>query len=189
MTTRIRVALAAAAVLLPVSGCLEAPGIEETWTRLDLETPAPFDSVAVGDSTAIVVHGEITYRSILTGGIIADVRVAPGIPPAEVRLGPDAPRMRMLQDVDRILAGSTLVGRAVIPFTGWDHLIQNVDADFSCLVPPDSTGGGVYLVVYLADIDEVELPGGGKRIDVTPYDFEAQQVLPTGAVLVPGGGP
>jgi hypothetical protein len=188
MSPRLRIVLAAV-FLLGASGCLQAPGIDQTWTRLDLKTPAPFDSVAVGDTAMVAVHGEITYRSILTGGIIADLRVAPGIAPSTVRLGPDAPRMRMLQDVNRILAGSTLAGRAVIPFTGWDHLIQDFDAEFPCRIPPDSLGGGVYLVVYLADIDEIELPGGGKTYDVTPFDLEAKEVLPTGAVLVPGGSP
>jgi hypothetical protein len=173
---------------LALAGCLGEPGIEDTWTRLDLSSPTAGESVAVGVDT-LVVRGEVVYRSILTGFIVAEVRVSDVIAPNMVNLDADAERMDVLDDVDRILQNSTSAGFGAVPFTGWDHLIQDVNVALAADVPAPPPGGGVYLVLYLADGEEVELPTGEEVLVIDPFDFRATEVLPMGVELSPGGAP
>jgi hypothetical protein len=111
------------------------------------------------------------------------------IAPDMVNLDPDAERMDVLGDVERILQNSTSAGFGAVPFTGWDHLIQSVNVGFSADVPAPPPGGGVYLVLYLADGEEVELPTGEEILVIDPFDFRASEVLPAGIELSPGGAP
>jgi hypothetical protein len=180
--------LAAAGAGLLLAGCLGEPGIEDTWTRLDLASPTAQDTVAVGPDS-LVVTGEVVYRSVLTGYIVAEIRVSDVIAPTMVNLDPDAERMDVLEDVDRILQNSTSAGFGAVPFTGWDHLIQDVTVSFSADIPAAPAGGGVYLILYLADGEEVELPTGEEILVIDPFDFRAREVLPAGLELRPGGAP
>lgn len=182
-------------VLLPVlglilaqTGCLGEPGIEDTWTRLDIKTPDQGTDVTVGTGTAIHLEGEVVYRSILTGAIVAEIRVSDTVAPVQVDLGNTEDRVAVLEDVDRILQNSTSAGFGVVFFTGWDHLIQGVDIDFTADVPAAPPGGGVYLLFYLADAEEVELPTGEEILVIDPFDFQDTQVLPIGVELNPTTG-
>jgi hypothetical protein len=189
---KLHIAIAGGALsflLLGADGCLEAPGIEETWTRLDLVSPASTVPVAPGDSVSLPVRGEVVYRSILTGAVVADVRVTTDIRPSDVRLDAGAPRLELLRDVDRILAGSVSAGVATLPFAGWNHLIQDVNLTIPCSIPADPGAGGVFLLFYLADAEEVEQPSGEKILVITPFDFNTTQVLPTGVALIPEVAP
>jgi hypothetical protein len=180
--------LLAAGACLSLAGCLGEPGVEDTWTRLDLASPTGKDTVSVGPDS-LVVTGEVVYRSILTGFIVAEIRVSDVIAPTMVNLDADAERMDVLDDVDLILQNSTSAGFGAVPFTGWDHLIQNVTVGVSADIPAAPPGGGVYLLLYLADGDEVELPTGEEILVIDPFDFRSSEVLPTGLELRPGGAP
>jgi hypothetical protein len=96
----------------------------------------------------------------------------------------------MAQDIDRILLNSVSMGRAIRAVTGWDHLIQRVDFNFSAPVPAagDSSmgpGGGLFLLCYLGSGVKLELPSGADSIIVTPYNSSNYQILPVGMGFAP----
>jgi hypothetical protein len=139
------------------------------------------------------VETDITYRSILTGFAIADLRVSPTMTPASVHVTPDAPRQPMAQDIDSLLQNSYSVGRATRAVTGWDHLIQRIDFSFNAAVPAvlDSTGmssGGLFLVCYLGSGDRVERIGMSDTLIVTPFKSADYRILPVGMTFQPAAG-
>jgi hypothetical protein len=171
-------------VTLP--GCLGEPEIEERWTRLDVDDLETLGDQPAGTGVEIHVQGEVVYRSILTGAIVAEVRIGNGITPPT--FDPEAPRLEMLDAVDRVLASSTSAGFGVMMVTGWDHLIQDIDITFTADIPADPGSGGCYLLVYMADAEEVELPTGEEILVITPFDHTATEVLPLGVRVIPGAG-
>jgi hypothetical protein len=181
--------LFAALCFLSLAGCLSEPEIEDRWTILEVSSPARLSPVAPGTAVSVTLKGEIIYRSVITGAIVAEVRVSDVLGPGDVNLDPEAPRMDVLRDVDRILANSVSAGFGVAPFTGWDHLIQDVEIAFTADIPAAvPSGGGVYLLFYLADAEEVELPTGEEIIVIDPFDFESKEVFPIGVELTPSAG-
>ena len=181
--------LALAACALPLSGCFDAPKIEDRWTRIDLEganhVPNQFVTPGVRDSIALTAT--IIYRSILTGYAVAELRASSTIGNGSVVLHPDAKREPMALDIDRILANSVSVGRVVRPVTGWDHLMQTLDLSFAA-VPPASvgTGGatsGLFLLCYLGSGEEIELSDGSDSVAITPFVSTQYQILPVGMKL------
>jgi len=174
------------------AGCLSEPDIEDRWTRLDFDSA----SLAYGQSVppgsdSITVRTAITFRRIVTGYAVVELRASGTIAPGDVALQPDADRVHEAQDVDAILANSQMLGRATRAVTGWDHLIQRFDLGFRANVPAvlDSGGtpAGLFLVAYLADGDKIELPGGGDTLVITPMPSVPNQLLPIGIELTPGG--
>jgi hypothetical protein len=102
-------------------------------------------------------------------------------------MDPDADRLRMATDMDRLLATSVSMGREARAVTGWDHLIQHIDFSFTGVVPgtvTDSLGtgptAGLFLVCYLGSGVEIELPSGADSVIVTPYPSAPYQILPVG---------
>jgi hypothetical protein len=97
----------------------------------------------------------------------------------------------MAYDIDRILTNSVSVGRGTRAITGWTHLIQRIDFNFNAWVPAalDSAGvpvgapRGLFLVTYLGSGEEIELPGGGDTLVVTPFPSGQYQILPSGMTL------
>jgi len=169
------------------SGCLGEPEIEDRWTRLDLESASltPYQALPVGSAPVVNVRAAITYRSIITGFVVAELRASSTITPAEVTVHPDASRLPMAQDIDRILANSVTLGRATRAVTGWDHLIQRLDLSFAGVVPAviDTAGaapGSVFLLCYLGEGEEVERQDGTDTLIVTPFDSMQYQILPIG---------
>lgn len=180
--------LALAACALPAAGCLGEPKIEDRWTRIDLvsanHSPGQVVSAGVRDSIAVV--GRVTYRSILTGYAVAELRASSTLGNVSVTLAPDASREPMAYDVDRILANSVSVGRAVRPVTGWDHLVQQIDLAFAAVPPAgDSTGAtqGLFLLFYLGSGERIELRDGSDSIAITPFPSAQYQILPVGLKL------
>lgn len=174
-------------VAIASTGCLGEPEIEDRWTRLDLESTSltPYQALPVGSTPTVNVRAAITYRSILTGFVVAELRASSTITPAEVTVHPDAARLPMAQDIDRILANSVTLGRATRAVTGWDHLIQRLDLTFTGLVPASidtlgSAPGSVFLICYLGEGDEVERADGSDTLIVTPFDSMQYQILPIG---------
>ena len=171
-----------------LGGCLGKPEIEDRWTRIDIAgaSVAPYQSIAAGVATPFAVRAAITYRSILTGFAVAELR-ASTVDPATVDLEPSANRVRMAGDIDRILANSVSVGRATRAVTGWDHLIQHIDFTFVGVAPAilDSTGTapGLFLVCYVGSGVEMERNDGTDSLIVTPFPSGAYELLPVGLEL------
>ncbi len=183
-------ALAASLLVIAACGCLGTPKIEDRWTRIDLvsSTVAPYQAVPAGGSQPVAVSARVTFRSILTGFAVVDLRSSATLSGGDVVLDPAGPRLRMAQDIDRILAQSVSVGRATRAVAGWDHLVQQIDLSFVGAVPAtvDSAGssGGLFLVCYLGAGEEMERADGSDTLIVTPYGSETYRVLPVGMKLV-----
>ena len=187
-----------ALLLLPVlaagiSSCLWKPKIEDQWTRVDIASASvvPGQVVTAGSSLALAGRANITYRRILTGVVVAELRSASGMGAAGTLVRPDADREAMAVTIDQILAGSTGLGRDTKLVTGWDHLIQPFEFTFSGTVPAalDSSGApvGLFLLCYLASGTEIELPDGSDSLIVTPLNSTQYQVLPVGITLTVTG--
>jgi len=191
--TRLRLALPLLALSAVAAGCLGTPEIEDRWTRVDIERSnlSSGQTLPAGVAESISVATTITYRKLLTGFAVAELRASSTIPVGSVSVHPDAPRPGMAQDIDRILAGSVSIGRSVRAVTGWDHLIQPVQFTFFATpsATVDSAGvsvgatTGLFLLCYLGSGEEVELPGGRDSIVVTPFPSTPYEILPVGMEL------
>ena len=193
---RLGAAVLAAVLAVPaLSGCLGEPTIEDRWTRLDF-TGANYANgqmVPTGTVLPVVVGTDITYRAIVTGYLVVELRGSGTVTAASVRVEPDAPREPMASDIDRILANSVSLGRATRAVTGWDHLIQHVDLSFNAMVPAvlDSASAangippGVFLLAYLGAGDKIERADGSDTLLVTPFPSATYQILPVGLELTP----
>ena len=158
---------------------------------LDHSSLAPGQALTAGTMDSIHVDTRITYRRIVTGFFVAELRASATLGSASVNVRPDAPRVPMANDIDAILASSVSLGRAVYPVTGWDHLIQPVSLDFRAMPTAmvDSSGvslgatSGLFLVCYLGSGVKIERPGMADSIAVTPFLSAPNQLLPVGMAL------
>jgi hypothetical protein len=168
-------------------GCLDEPDIDETWTKLEFLSVAPGPKQAPSASQPINVRvkGRVTYRSILTGFLVAEVRYSPTIAPSSVALNPDEHTLRDAESIDRILANSVTAGRATRASTGFDHLMQDVDLNFAATVPAGYAPGtgGLYLLLYMGDGEEVERVNNTDTLIVTPFVSTQKEVLHTGFAI------
>lgn len=189
---------ALAGVLL--AGCLGEPEIEDRWTRLDMqtETTVPGQPLASGTVCSVTVRTSVTYRKIITGFAVTELRASTTVTPASLNLARDADRLLMAQSMDYLLANSVSMGRATRAITGWDHLIQQIDFSFRAGVPAtiaDTTGGpagpavGLFLVSYLASGEEIERQGQPDTLLVTPFISTDMEILPMGIPLSVTGYP
>jgi len=189
----LRIAVPFLVLLLLSSGCLEAPKIEDRWTRVDLDRTNVTlgQSLTAGTLDSIHVETRITYRRIVTGFLVAELRASTAIGPTNVTLEPNAPRVPMANDIDAILANSVSIGRSVRAVTGWDHLIQPITLDFDAMpqTTVDSSGvslgvtNGLFLVCYLGSGVRIERPGRADSIAITPFLSAPNQLLPVGMEL------
>jgi hypothetical protein len=165
-----------------VSGCLWEPEIEDSWTRLDVIEPASPAAVAGG---AVQIRSRITYREIMTGDVIAELRVSDVVTHDAVQLGPTADREALLEDVELILNNSQRLGAAAVPVTGWTHLMQEFTLELDASgIPSDPAQGYAFIVVYFGQSETVELPDGTEITTFEPGDFRETHVLPAGVELV-----
>lgn len=177
------------------AGCLGTPKIEDRWTRLDLEavTFTPGQPLMPASACSVQVASSITYRKIVTGYAVMELRASSSINGAQVVLAPDAPRMRMAEDIDRILPNSVSLGRVVRPITGWDHLIQRFDLGFTAQMPAATDASGapvsVFLLSYLGSGEEIERPGQSDTVIVTPFVSTQMEILPVGMPVAVSGVP
>jgi hypothetical protein len=178
-----------ATLALVLAGCLDAPKIEDRWTRVDMAgaSLAPSQPVTAGSTIPVLVSSDIYYRRILTGYAVAELRASTSISPGMLQMNPNANRLQMATDMDRLLATSVSMGREARAFTGWDHLIQHMDFAFTGVVPgtvTDSVGtgptAGLFLVCYLGSGVKVERQDGTDTVIVTPYASSPYQILPVG---------
>jgi hypothetical protein len=133
----------------------------------------------------VTVRAAVTYRRIVTGFYVAELRVSPLLNATNTRIQPDANREIMAQDIDRLLPSSVTLGRATRAITGWDHLIQEIDFSFTGVVPPAGSGG-VFLVCYLGSGVEVERQDGTDTLIVTPFNSIQNELLPIGMAFTVG---
>jgi hypothetical protein len=188
---RRRIPARALLVLFTVSAsalmsCLDAPTIDETWTKLEFlsTTPTPKQSRSVSAPINVSVKGRVTYRSILTGFLVAEVRYSPTITPKSVALNPDEHTLRDAESIDRILANSVTAGRATYPSTGFDHLMQDVDLSFTAQLPAGATTtGGCFLLLYMGEGEKIERQGEPDTLIVTPFVSTKKEVLHTGFAI------
>ncbi|HTM57178.1 MAG TPA: hypothetical protein VL123_02055 [Candidatus Udaeobacter sp.] len=182
-------ALVLSVAALVLGGCLGKPKIEDRWTRIDVRSSNLSENQAItpGVRESIQVGTQITYRSIITGYLVCDLRASSTIGPSDVAIGLDAPRQRMAEDIDHLLQNSTCVGRGIRAVTGWDHLIQGINLSFAGVAPAtDSSGAairGLFLVCYLAHGDKIELANGMDSILITPYRSTDYEYLSIGMNL------
>lgn len=189
-----KLALVLPLTLITSLGCLGEPEIDERWTLMELVAvnPEPGTSAQANQSLDIAVDARITYRAIITGVLVAELRYSDVVSPGAVALDPMEHTLEIAQDIDQILANSITAGRATRSVTGWDHLMQDFQFTFTAQVPDSATGRGLYLLLYMGDGDEIELPGGEDSLVVTPFVSTDREVLHTGFALpitLPGGGP
>ena len=173
-------------------GCLDKPTIEERWTRVDIASSNPFahQLVTAGAALPVTMHASITYRSVLTGYAVAELRVADSLGAAAIGMSPDVPRTEMARNIDQILAHSRSLGRSARAVTGWDHLIQPLDFSFSATAPTDSASASrLFLLCYLGSGQRIELDSGADSVLITPFISDQQQVLPAGLELYVEGTP
>ncbi|MCA9727616.1 MAG: hypothetical protein KC729_08030 [Candidatus Eisenbacteria bacterium] len=183
------VALAAIAVFT-LSGCLEAPELEDRWTRLDVvslttEANAP---TKWGEPVTLHARGRITYRAVLTGAVAMELRYSDAIGFADVQLEDDVDRLAMTEDIEQILAGSTVLASGAQSVTGFHKLIQEIDFDLQANLPAGPEGG-LFVIFYFGEEEEVEGPGGEMETVVHPIEFAAHEILPGGMELVPEDTP
>jgi hypothetical protein len=172
-----------------LAGCLDKLGIEELWTRVDLTSASVSANQAfvAGAPESIAVDARITYRAIVTGFAVAELRASSTLSAADVDLRPNASRAAMARDVDRVLASSVSVGRATRAVTGWDHLIQTIGFRYTAVAPAslDTSGAttGLFLVCYLGSGQRIELADGTDSLAITPFNSTDYQLLPVGIEL------
>jgi hypothetical protein len=173
-------------------GCLGEPEIDERWTLLELVdvTPQPGQALAATQPINVTVKTRTTYRKILTGFLVAEVRYSDTIFRSDVTLDPLDHTLEVAQDVDRILANSVTAGRATRAVTGFDHLMWDLELSFSANVPAamfptpgQPAAGALYLLLYMGEGEEIELQNGQDSLVVTPFVSTDYEVLHTGFVL------
>ncbi len=170
--------------VLLFAGCLEEPTLEERWTKLEIVSAAPTSRTEfiTGDSTAIAVHARVTFRRIVTGDLVAELRYSDEIREGDVELAATEPKLASAQDVDRILASSVSLGTATVLVTGFDHLIREVDLAFDAVVPPGSEGG-LFLILYMGDAEEMETESGVDSLVITPFNSMEAEILAAGVEM------
>lgn len=171
---------------LALAGCLGEPEIDERWTLLEMVSvaPLPEQPQSASQPLNVNVRGRVTYRDIVTGFMVAEVRYSPTLTSVSLPLDKDEHTEECAQSVDRILASSVTAGRATRAVTGWDHLMQDVNLSFTALVPVAAlTGGGLFLVLYMGAGDEIELANGEDSLVVTPFVSTDKEILHTGFPL------
>lgn len=179
--------LAGLASLLLLSGCLGEPEIEDRWTRLDVVEVEDGAIDPETDDPALRIRGRITYRTILTGSLIMEIRSSDTFGAKDLDLREEADRLVATRQIVTLLESSGTQASATRVATGFDRLIQEVDFFFPGSLPTPGPGGSLYAVFYFGDVDEIDVPGEQEDIVViTARDFEAEHILPGAKLLASG---
>jgi hypothetical protein len=184
-----------AAVLAAISfaalagGCLDSPPVEERWTRIELLSSSADvrEDFTGGAAVPLQVRARITFRELLTGFLVVDVRSSATLTAADVDLeddpDDDEDGLDVAREVDRILLDSTSLAVEAVPVTGFDHLIREMDVELDAAVP--DTAGEIFLLVYFSeDVEEVE-EDGMESILVTPTLSTERDILSAGMAIAP----
>ena len=195
-STRHRASLGAAgfAALLAgaaATGCLEAPGIEDTWTRLEILGASPGRSVAFapGDSLSLRVDARVTFRAIRTGALALELRRGDAALATSHPLTADAPAEVQSHDVQALLAATQPLAGDSRAITGFDHLMMDATLAFDAQVPADlDSSEALWVLLYFGEDEDVRRPGMADTVLVTPVSMDSLQILTEGYPLDLGGG-
>ena len=176
-----------------ITGCLGEPPLEDRWTRLEILNSSEDDtaSVDLGSGDTVQMRARITFRQILTGAIVAELRASSTITSDMVELDPDDQMLGTSRDVDFILQNSVTAGRDFHSVTGYPDLMREFQFNTTAFVPADSNYAGLaglFLVLYMGDEEEIELADGRDSIVITPYESDRYQILHKG-IAIPVGAP
>ncbi len=186
----------AAAAFLALGGCLTEPPLEDAWTKVEIVsvTPSSADGLAFDSTSTITVRARVTYREIVTGSVIAELRSVSPEELGDAPLKSMNPRLESAQRIDRILSNSVALGTGVRLVTGFDHLIQDVvlivemggapaDSAASDSVNPGgapSASDALIIVAYMGDADEEELENGDEVLVIDPFLTTERRILSSG---------
>lgn len=173
------------------AGCLDEPPVEDRWNSIELVSSNVNDQtvIPVGTTTQIEVHARITFREILTGFVVAELRVSQSMDYSDVLLDFDERKIATSLDVDRILQNSVPAGQATQIVTGYPQLIRTLNLDFEATIPAavdsiyDPPGGNarsMFLVLYMGDGDEIELEDGSDSLVIDPFQTQEDRILHKG---------
>jgi hypothetical protein len=182
------------AVAAGIAGSLGEPPLEDRWTSLEILNSSEDDSASVdlasGDTCQMTAR--ITFRQILTGAIVSELRASSTITTDMVELNPDEQIRGTARDVDYILQNSVTAGRDFHSVTGYPELRREFSFNTTGFVPTDTTLTGpiigLFLVLYMGDEEEIELADGRDSIVITPFESERYQILHKG-IAIPLGTP
>jgi hypothetical protein len=165
-----------------VAGCLGHPEVEERWTNLEIvDTNVLSEDFALG-SEPIRVKARLTFREILTGAFVAELRSSDSITPDMVQLDPARQPIGAARDVDLILENSVTAGRDPRSVTGFPQLRRDVEFNFETF-EPIANPEGLFLVLYLGDEEEIELEDGRDSLLITPYLSTEYDILSKGIAV------
>ena len=170
-------------------GCFDAPPVEETWTRIELLSSSvdTREDFAGGAVIPLQVDARITFRELLTGFLIVDVRSSATLTAADVDLEDDPDNdedgLDVAREVDRVLLESTSLAVEAVPITGFDHLIRELTVELDVAV--SDSAGNIFLLVYFSDdVEEVE-EDDMESIIVTPTLSTERDILSAGRAIAP----
>jgi len=186
----------AGAALFALSGCLTEPPLEDAWTKVEIVsvTPSSADGLAFDSTSTVTVRARITYREIVTGSVIAELRAVPPEELGEAPLDAMNPRLESAQRIDRILSNSVALGTGTRLVTGFDHLIQDVvlilemgaapadSASADSLDPGGAPGANdaLIIVAYMGDAEEEEMENGEEVLVIDPFLTTERRILSSG---------
>jgi hypothetical protein len=170
--------------LAALAGCLGTPEVEERWTNLELLDTNALDQPFALGGEPLTVDARLTFREILTGEFVAELRASDSVQASMVPLDPEGQPVGTARDVDLILRNSVTAGRDTRTVTGYPQLQRDVHFSFDTFSPPDLGGiTGLFLVLYLGDGEEIELEDGRDSLVVTPYFSDEYEILSKGVVI------
>jgi hypothetical protein len=63
--------------------------------------------------------------------------------------------------------------------------MQDLELHLEGSIPTPPASGGMYLLLYFGQVEEVEMPGGEEIEIIHPAAFEEEEILPIGVPLLP----
>jgi hypothetical protein len=186
---RLRLLLTTLAMAAGFAGCLREPGVEERWTRMEILASSEdgSETVDLAGGEEITVSARLTYRRLLTGAFVAELRASDTLTPEMVDLATSGRQIGVAENVDYVLANSVTAGRDFRTVAGFPDLIHEVDFRFDSFVPlSENLAGpitGLFLVVYAGSEEEVRNEANEDSIVITPYVSGDYQILYPGIAI------
>jgi hypothetical protein len=176
------------------AGCLEEPPIEERWSnvRIDSQSVGGTGPLSAGDSTRVRVRTSVRFEELITGFVVAELRASQSLSYEDIGLDSIDDPIAESELVERIVSQSVPAGRATRATVGFPQLIRRFDFDFDVRIPTFVSGsydppGGItrslFLLVYLAEGDEIRLSTGQDSLVVDPFITQDMQVLHKGLAI------
>jgi hypothetical protein len=176
------------------AGCLEKPPIEERWSnvRIDSQSVGDTTPLSPGDSTRVRVKTSVRFEDLITGFVVAELRASQSLSYEDIGFDSIEDPIVESELVEQIISQSIPAGRATRATVGFPQLIRRFDFDFDVRIPTivagsyDPPGGNtqsLFLVVYLAEGDEVRLATGQDSLVVDPFLTQDMQVLHKGLAI------